>query len=109
MVDWLAGLEVFQNLLHNRLLFLQLLHLQILASTSCLLDKVLKRLLHEFDILDAKLVGNDVQVTDGVDVSLDVDDLGIVKAPNHLEDGIDGTDVGQESVAETGTGGCTTG
>lgn len=38
-----------------------------------------------------------------------MDDFGIIEAANHLEDGIDGTNVGQEGVAQTGTSGSATG
>lgn len=38
-----------------------------------------------------------------------MDNLSIIEATNDLEDSIDGTDVRQESVTETGTGGGTTG
>lgn len=38
-----------------------------------------------------------------------MDDLCIVEATNHLKDGIDGTNVRKEGIAQTSTGGCTTG
>lgn len=38
-----------------------------------------------------------------------MDNLGIIEAAHHLEDGVDGTDVRQESVTQTGTGGSAAG
>ena len=105
--DILAILEHVKNLLNGGLLFLELLHLQTLATSSRLLDKVGVRLLDKLNVLQAQLLCDDIQVTDGVDVTLNVDDLGIVKASDDLEDGIDGTDVRQESVTKTGTSGST--
>lgn len=109
MSDILASLQVSQDLLNGRLLLTELLHLQGLATTTSLLLQVVESLLGELDILDAQLLADDVQITLGVDITLDVDDLGVVEATDDLEDGIDGTDVRQEGVTETGTGGGTTG
>ena len=64
-------------------------------------------LLDPLDVLETKLGVDDLHVTDGVDVSLYVDDFGVVKCTDHLEDTIDGAYMGQESVTETGTSGCT--
>lgn len=105
----LARLEVLNDLLDGRLLFLELLHLKRLTTTPSLLLVVLERLLRELKILDAQLLVDDLQVTDGVDITLDVDNLGIVEATNDLEDGVDGANVRQERVTETGTGGSTAG
>jgi hypothetical protein len=91
------------------LLLLQLLHLQALAASPGLLDELLERLLDELDVLEAELLGNDVQVTERVDITLNVDDLGIVESADDLEDGIDGANVRQEGVSETGTSGRTAG
>jgi hypothetical protein len=94
------------------LLFLEFLHLQALATSSGLLDKEAERLLDEFSVLDAQLFSNDLQVTNWIDIALDVDDLGIVEASHDLENSIDGANVRQECVSKTGTGGraaCETG
>jgi hypothetical protein len=64
-------------------------------------------LLDELNVFQAQLLGDDVQVTDGVNVTLDVDNLGIVEASDDLEDGIDGADMRQEGVTETSTSGST--
>lgn len=103
LADILAVLQHGKDLLDCSLLLLELLHLKRLATTSCLLDKVLKRLLGELDILETELLADDVQVTDGVDVTLNVDNLGIVEATHNLEDGIDSADVRQEGVTKTST------
>lgn len=103
-----AVLQPCQDLLYCFLLLSRLLLLQTLATCSSLLLLKLKSLLHELNILESQFFGNDLQVTDWVDIALDVDNLGIVKAANHLENGIDGTDMRQESVAQASTGRGTT-
>jgi hypothetical protein len=105
----LAGLEVLNDLLDGSLLHQQVLHLERLATTAGLLLVVLERLLGELDVLDAQLLVDDLKIANGVDVTLDVDDLGIVEATDDLEDGVDGANVGQERVSETSTGGCAAG
>lgn len=89
------------------MLLLELLHLQTLTASPCLLLKSNECLLSELNVFQAQLLGDDVQVTDRVNVTLNVDDLGVVEASDYLEDGIDGTDVRQEGVTETGTSGGT--
>lgn len=95
--------EQGEDLLDGGLFFPELLHLQTLASSSGQLLLVLKSLLNELNVLDSELFADNVQISDWVDITLDVDNLGIVEASHDLEDGIDGTDVGQESVSETST------
>ena len=102
-------LEIVQHALNGSLLLAKLLHLKSLTTTTSLLLQVLKSLLNKLDILDPQFLVDDVQIPLGVDVTLDVNDLSIIEAPNDLEDGIDGTDVRQESVTQTSTGGSTTG
>lgn len=98
-----------QNPFSSGLLFLELLHLQRLATTASLLLESLESLLNKLDILDAQLLADDVQITGGVDITLNVNNLGIIEAANHLEDGIDSANVGQERVTQTGTSGGTAG
>jgi hypothetical protein len=107
LADVLAVLQHRKDLLHGGLFLFQLLHLQALTTAPGLLDELRELLLDELNILETQLLGDDVQVTDRIDVALDVDNLGIVEAPDDLEDGIDGADVRQEGVAETSTSGCT--
>ena len=109
VTDILALLQPLKDLGSSSLLFLKLLHLQRLTTTAGLLAQALKRLLDELDILDAKLLTDNGQVTDRVNVTLDVNDFSIVEATDHLEDGIDSTDVRQESVTQTSTSRGTTG
>ena len=104
LADILAILQHGEDLLDAGLLLLELLHLKRLATTSCLLNEVLKSLLCELNVLQAELLADDVQVTNGVDVTLDVDDLSIVEAAHNLEDGVDSADVGQEGVTKASTG-----
>ena len=103
LADVLAVFQHGKDLLDGGLLLLELLHLKRLATTSCLLDKVLEGLLGELDILQAELLADDVQVTDWVDVTLNVNDLGIIEATHNLEDGVDSADVRQEGVTKTST------
>jgi hypothetical protein len=103
LANILAILQHGEDLLDGGLLLLELLHLKGLATTSCLLDKVLESLLCELNVLETELLADDVQVTDGVDITLDVDDLSVVEAAHNLEDGVDGANVRQESVTKTST------
>jgi hypothetical protein len=105
----LAGLEQLEDLLDEGLLLLELLHLKRLTATASLLDKVLVSLFDKLDILDTELLADNLKITDGVDITLDVNDLGIVKTSDDLENGIDGANVRQEGVTETGTSRGTTG
>lgn len=93
MTDILAVLEPLQDPFYRGLLLSRLLLLQTLTTLSGDLLLVLKSLLHKLHILESQLLGNDVEVTGGVHVTLDVDDLGIVEATNDLEDSIDRTNV----------------
>lgn len=105
--DVLALLQELKNLSNSGLFFAQLLHLQSLSTTSCLLAKGIKSLLNKLNILDPQLFADDGQIADWVDITLDVNDFSIVEASDDLENGIDSSDVRQESVTKTGTGGGT--
>jgi hypothetical protein len=84
-----------------------LLLLQTLTTHAGLLLLVLESLFSKLDILESELLADDVKITGGVHVALNVNDLGIIEATNNLEDGIDGTNVGQERVSKTRTSGRT--
>lgn len=86
-------LQQCKDLLNSGLLFSQLLHFQTLTAALCLFLDVLQCLFDEFNILDPQLVADDVQISHWVHVALDVNDLCIVEASHHLEDGIDSADV----------------
>jgi hypothetical protein len=109
VTDVLAVLKKGKNLLCGSFLLLELLHLKRLTTTASLLLQILKSLLDELDILDTELLADNLEITNGVDITLNVDNLGIIETSDDLEDGIDGTDVGQESVSETSTSRGTTG
>lgn len=109
VTDVLAILKESKNLLDAGFLLLELLHLEGLTATAGLLLQVLESLLDELDILDTELLADDFEITDGVDITLDVNDLGIIETSDDLEDGIDGANVRQESVTETSTSRGTTG
>jgi hypothetical protein len=82
-----------------------LLLLQTLTTHAGLLLLVLESLFSELDILESELLADDVKITGGVHVTLNVNDLGVIEATDDLEDSIDSANVGQESVSKTGTGG----
>lgn len=105
----LAVLQPGQDLLYRGLLFPGLLLLETLTALAGLLLLRLEGLLDELNVLEPELLGNDVEITGGVDISLNVDDLGIVKTTDDLEDGVDGTDMRQEGVAEASASGRATG
>lgn len=109
LTDVLAILKPLEDLGSSSLLLLELLHLQRLTTTAGLLGQSFESLLDELDILNAQLLADDGQITDGVNVTLDVDNLGIIEATNDLEDGIDGANVRQEGVTQTSTSRSTTG
>ena len=105
LADILAIVEPSQDLLNDLLLLTGLLLLQTLTTHAGLLLLVLESLLDKLNILEPQLLADDVEITGGVHVTLDVNNLGIIEATNHLEDGIDSTNVGQESVSKTSAGG----
>lgn len=109
LADILARLEPLEDLGSGSLLLLELLHLKRLATAASLLAQSLKSLLNKLDILDTQFFADDGQIPDRINITLNVDNLRIVKAAHDLEDGIDGTNVRQERVTETGTGRSTTG
>ena len=65
--------------------------------------KAIKVFLDPLDVFETELGGNDIHVAAGVDVAFDVDDLRVVEGADDLEDTVDGADMGEESVSETGT------
>lgn len=71
--------------------------------------ELLNLLLDPFDILEPELGRDDLHITTRVDIALDVNDLGVIECTDDLENTVDRTDVRQEGVSETGTGGCTGG
>ena len=101
MTNIMPILQPLQYLTNRSLIFPQLSHLQGLATTSCLLGEILERFFHKLDILDAQLLIDDGQVAHRVHITFHVDDLGIVKAPHNLKDGIYGSDVGKKGVSQT--------
>lgn len=102
-------LQELKHLCDGSFFLTQLLHLQGLTTTTRLLLQVLQSLLNELNIFDPQFLVDDSQIPNRVNVTLNVDDLSIVETPNDLENGIDSTNVRQERVTQTGTGGGTTG
>ncbi len=107
--DVFAVLDPSKNLFYRGLLLAGLLSLQALTALAGLLLLVLQGLLDKLNVLEPQLFADNIEITDRVHVTLDVDDLSVVETPNDLEDGIDSTNVGQESIAETSTGRGTSG
>lgn len=91
--DILAVLQPCQDLFYRGLLISGVLLLQAVAAWAGLLLLGFEGLLHELNVLQPQLLGNDVQVASRVYITLDVDDLCIVEATDNLKDGIDGTNV----------------
>lgn len=105
----LAGLKVLQEAANKCGLILLLLDLERLATALDDLLDTLEVLLDELNVLNTQFVEDDLQVANGVDVALNVDDFGVVKASDDLENSVNGTNVGQKSVSETLTLGGTLG
>jgi hypothetical protein len=103
VTDILAAPQVLEDLVNSGLFLAKLLHLQRLSTASGLLLQALEGLLDELDILDSQLFTDDNEITDGINVTLDVNDFRIIEASDDLEDGIDSTDVRQERVTKTST------
>ena len=102
-IDILYGQAVIDSLDYG-LLFLQLLHLETLPTSGSLPLQSLELFLNELGILDPQFTLNDLKISDWVNIALDMNNFGIIEASNDLEDSIYGTDVGQECIAEAGTG-----
>jgi hypothetical protein len=102
--DVLSAFQEGQNLLNSGLLLSCLLLLETLATLAGHLLLRFECLLHELNVLQPQLFANDVEIPGRVDITLDVDNLGIVKAAHHLEDGVDSSDVRQEGVTKASTG-----
>lgn len=102
----LASLEHLENLLNGGLFFLEFLHFKTLTASPRLLDQVLVCLFDKFNVFDPELFADDVQISDWVYIALNVDDLRIVETSHNLEDGINCSDVGQKSIAESCSGRC---
>lgn len=103
LTDVLAVLEPGEDLLNRRLFFPPLFHLKGLTALARLPLLNFERLLDKLDVLQAQLLTDNVKIANRVDVTLDVDNLGVIEAPHDLEDGIDGANVRQEGIAETGS------
>jgi len=63
-------------------------------------SRSLAALVDRLEILEAELGSDRLDVGDRIDPILDVHDVGIVEAPNHVEDRFDLADVGEKLVAE---------
>lgn len=100
-------LQPFQECFSGGFRFLEFLHLERLTTTASLLLEGSERILNSLDILDAQLAADDVQITNRVNITLNVRNVFIIEAANHLENAIDNADVGQEGVTQTKTSGGT--
>jgi hypothetical protein len=88
------------------LLLLGLFSQTVAPQTPARLLEIVQSLLHPLDILQPQLCLDDFHVTEGVHITLNVNDFRVVKRTDNLEDSIDGTDVRQERVTETSSGRC---
>ena len=89
----LSTLKQRQDLLDSSLLFFELFHLKTLPSSSCLLLQVLQCLFDKLDIFNPELFTYNIKIAYRVNIALDMNDLGIVKAPYDLKYGIDRPDM----------------
>jgi len=80
-------------------LFLLLVGLLVHASNDSV--KFGDSFLEGLEILLKELVCDDVQISDGVNITLVVHDLFVVEGTNNMVDAINSLDVGKESVSET--------
>ena len=79
------------------------------AKTSTALFEAIYLLLYPFDVLETKFVLDDFHVAHGVNVTLHVDDFGIVESADYLEDAVDRTYMREECVSKPGTCRCALG
>ena len=78
-----------------------ILRLGVLVATHLgNLLHALHAVLHRFKVLELQLRINDLLVAHGVDRTVDMDHIAVVKAAQHVNDGIRFADVAQELVAE---------
>ena len=92
------------DLLHGcDLLLARLVGKRVATKSATGFLEALQVLLDPFNVFQTELGGNDVHVAAGVNVTLDVDDLGIVEGADDLEDTVYGADVREEGVSKTST------
>lgn len=59
---------------------------------------------NELLVLETKLVVDGLEILDRVNLTVNVDNIDLIESTADVEDGIDGTDVGQESVTKSLSG-----
>lgn len=91
--------EPCKNLFDSRFLLFQFFHFETLPASPRLLLQVFKSFLNELYIFDSKLLADYIEISDRINVSFNMDDLGIIETANNLEDGINGPDMRKEGVA----------
>jgi hypothetical protein len=82
-----------KNLLDASLLLKKFLHLKTLATSSSKLLDVLKGLLCELNIFDTKFLTDNCQISNRIDITLNVYNFSIIETSDNLEDSIDSTDM----------------
>lgn len=102
--------QLLQDLLNRR----NLLLLGFIGQRNCsqiprVLLQPLQLFLHPVDIFQPQLGRDDLHISERVDITLYVNDLGVIECSDDLEDTVDSSDVGQEGVSETCSGGCSSG
>lgn len=98
--------EPRKNLFDSRFLLFQFFHFETLPASPGLLLQVFKSFLNELDIFDSKLLADYIEISDRINVSFNMDDLGIIETANNLEDGINGPDMRKEGVAKPSSSRC---
>jgi hypothetical protein len=76
------------------------------AETPTALFEAFDLLRYPLNVLETKFVLDNLHVAHGVNVSLHMDNLGIVESANDLKDAVDRTYVRKESISEPGTCRC---
>ena len=97
--------KTFHDRLNDGLLFFELLHFQALATARSQLLEGFELFLNKLNVLDPQFILNNIKITNGIDISFNVDDFGIIEASDNLEDGIYCTDMGQEGVSKSSSSG----
>ena len=89
-------LQVSKNLLEDSKLFLE----GLIVLTGALLVEVSRDLLHKSEILLEELVADNFEITDRVNITLNMLNRSILKGTTHVVNGIHSANMGEELVAE---------
>ena len=77
-------------------------HVRVLRRLLLVLVEFAFGHVHVLQVFAAEFAGDDLDVVDGIDAIFDVDDVRIVEGAHDVDDAVDGFDVREEGVAESG-------